>query len=160
MMRLALPLAMAGVAAAKAPDVAMIVSDEMVRRQTSEAEAVGPLLEGQEEPSLLLRRRRGHLLLQPLAMPSPSFDLLPHPLHRNQLIWRSRRLPYHLRLEVGQQLHQRRRQLVQGGRRISSRSFGSSGRTPGLRDVPITGRRGGCHQISIWLKKLAAGGQG
>jgi hypothetical protein len=86
MMRLALPLAMAGVVAAKAPDVAMTVSDEMVRRQTSEAEAVGPPLEGQGEPSLLLRRRRDHLLLQPLAMPSPSSDLLPHPPHRNQLL--------------------------------------------------------------------------
>jgi hypothetical protein len=85
-MRLALPLAMAGVATAKAPDVATTVSDEMVCRQTSEAEAVGSPLEGQGEPSLLQRRRRGHLLLQPLAMPSPSSDLLPHPLHRNQLL--------------------------------------------------------------------------
>jgi hypothetical protein len=61
---------------------------------------------------------------------------------------------------VGRQLHRRRRQLVQGGRRISSRSSGSSGRTPGLRDVPITGRRGSCHQISIWLGEACSRGQG
>jgi hypothetical protein len=160
MIGLAFTLAMAEVAAAKAPNVATTVSDKMVHRQTSEAEAVGPPLEGEGEPSLLLRRRRRHLLLQPLAMPSTSSNLLPHPLHRSQLLRRSRRRPHHLRLEVGRQLHRRKWQLVRGGRRISSMSSGCSGRTPGLRDASITGRRGGCHQISIWLGEACRRGAG
>jgi hypothetical protein len=47
MARLAVPFAMAGVAATQAPDGAMAIGDEVVRCQTPETEAEGPPLEGQ-----------------------------------------------------------------------------------------------------------------
>jgi hypothetical protein len=157
---LAVPLAMAGLAATQAPDGATTFGDKVVRCQTSETEAEGSPLEGQGHPNLLLLRQiRGRVLLQSLATPSSSSNALSHPLHSPPLLRRSRRRP-HLLGRQGSRRSSRRWQLGQGGWRIHSRRSGCSRRTPASAPHTSPAARAAAPGSRSGLEGLAAGEPG